>query len=153
MCTSTTPHFPRSLSPLLLLASIVLGLVLALVGGPAGCASLQSSPTAKALVYFAADPIESLVADGLASAVASMPTDPSALQSWLVQSGLTEEESREVTGDLVADAQLELSSVALWVEEGAFGRLCLSALGREKPSSVGPREAARYLLARARSTP
>lgn len=118
-----------------------------------GCATFSTNPTARAFVTVAAQPAEALAAASLEAQIAALPPDPAEFHTWLLSAGLTEEEAEQVAGAALADVQLELSGLVNYIEGGAVGRLTLSALAGEVPALVGPREAARYLLARALAHP
>jgi hypothetical protein len=114
-----------------------------------GCATLGANSTARAVVAAAAAPAESLAVSALEAELARLPADPVEFHAWLVGAGLTEDEAHQVEAVALADGRAELAGLVEYIDGGAIGRLALSALAGEKPELVGPREAARYLLARA----
>lgn len=125
-----------------------LPLLLALALLP-GCATIGA--TGQALVSIGATAAGQLAGDGLRQTASAIPQDPAALTAWLTgPGGLSPAEAAEVVAGLGADARAEVQGVADYVE-GAIPRLAGSALLAEAPDVVGPREAARYLLARSRA--
>ena len=95
----------------------------------------------------AASPAEDLAVAALEAELAKLPADPADLRSWCLSAGLTEDEANLVVGEAGGELTTALGSLPRYIEGGAFGRLALSALAGERPDLVGPREAARFLLA------
>ncbi|MCK6527719.1 hypothetical protein L6R50_09205 [Myxococcota bacterium] len=112
-----------------------------------GCATLGQSRTAQAVVAAAASPAEDLAVAALEAELAKLPADPADLRAWCLSAGLTDDEADLVIGEAGGELMAALGSLPRYIEGGAFGRLALSALAGEHPEVVGPREAARFLLA------
>lgn len=125
---------------------LVLALSLAALSLP-GCATLGQSRTAQALVAAAAAPAEDLAVAALEAELSALPADPAGLHAWYLSAGLTGAEADLVVAEAGGDLAAALGSLPRYIEGGAFGRLALSALAGERQEVVGPREAARFLLA------
>lgn len=126
----------RFLFPLLALALLL----------PA-CATLGQSPTAQSFVSAAVAPAESLAVDALEAQIAALPADPADLRAWCLSAGLSGDEADLVVAEAGGELAAVLGSLPRYLDDGALGRLALSAFAGEKPEIVGPREASRFLLA------
>ncbi|MCK6529718.1 hypothetical protein L6R50_19905 [Myxococcota bacterium] len=112
-----------------------------------GCATLGQSRTAQAVVAAAAAPAEDLAVAALDAELAALPADPAGLHAWCLSAGLTQSEADLVVAEAGAELAAALGSLPRYIDDGAFGRLALSALAGKRPEVVGPRDAARFLLA------
>lgn len=127
------------------IAQLLLAPLYLLLAG--GCATLGQSKTAQEMVAAAAAPAQDLAVDALELQIASLPADPADLRTWCISAGLTADEADLVVSEAGGELVAALASLPRYIDGGAVGRLALSALVREPPTIVGPREAARFLLA------
>ncbi|MCK6528774.1 hypothetical protein L6R50_14845 [Myxococcota bacterium] len=118
-----------------------------LAGLGLGCAAIRTNATVQGMVAAAASPAEDLAVDAIEAQIASLPADPADLRAWLLAAGLAGDEADLVVTEAGGELAVVLASLPRYLDGGALGRLALSALAGEKPDVVGPREAARYLLA------
>lgn len=134
----------------LLLAGAILVFVLACYCH-LGCAALRGDRRVELAVALVADPAGDLAADALAAQMALIPADPAGLEAWCLAAGLTPEEASLVAAEAGGELAAVLGALSGYLDDGAVRRLLLSALVAEPPGTVGPREAARALLAWARA--